>query len=94
MHDHYDRSLHQHNSRLSNAFVDIYPFSQATIRKEFAECTIITIAHRINTILDYNKVMVLNSGKIQEFEDPQILLKDEKSAFFGLARDSGVVGGK
>ena len=40
---------------------------QATIREEFSDCTVLTIAHRLNTILDSNRIMVLGEGKIIEF---------------------------
>ena len=43
---------------------------QATIRQEFSECTVITIAHRLNTIMDTNRVMVLDQGNIAEFDSP------------------------
>ena len=46
--------------------------------------TVITVAHRIKTIIDYDKILVLNNGKIEEFDTPQNLLKNEKSLFFQL----------
>lgn len=64
---------------------------QKTIRSEFAECTVLTIAHRLNTIIDSNKVIVLDQGKIAEFESPEILLKDESSIFYGMAKKAGLV---
>ncbi|XP_048248325.1 multidrug resistance-associated protein 1-like isoform X3 [Haliotis rufescens] len=64
---------------------------QATIRTEFAECTVLTIAHRLNTILDYNRIMVLDAGKIREYENPQVLLQDTDSIFYGMAKDAGLV---
>ncbi|XP_067673483.1 multidrug resistance-associated protein 1-like isoform X3 [Haliotis asinina] len=64
---------------------------QATIRTEFAECTVLTIAHRLNTIMDYSKIMVLDAGKIREFDNPQALLQDTDSIFYGMAKDAGLV---
>ena len=43
---------------------------QQTIRTQFANRTILTIAHRINTIMDSDRVMVLNEGKLEEYEPP------------------------
>ena len=64
---------------------------QSTIRSEFSDCTVLTIAHRIKTILDSNRVMVMDAGRIREFEDPTVLLKNKKSAFYLMAKDAGVV---
>uniref|UniRef100_T1JBI7 ABC-type glutathione-S-conjugate transporter n=1 Tax=Strigamia maritima TaxID=126957 RepID=T1JBI7_STRMM len=61
---------------------------QTTIRKEFEDCTIITIAHRLNTIMDSTRVMVLERGQIQEFESPTILLQNKKSLFYSMAKDA------
>ncbi|CAG7833091.1 unnamed protein product [Allacma fusca] len=64
---------------------------QATIRKEFADSTVITIAHRLNTIMDSTRVMVLDQGQIKEFDTPANLLQDKQSVFYDMARDAGLV---
>jgi len=46
--------------------------------------TVITVAHRIKTIINYDKILVLNNGKIEEFDTPQNLLKNENSLFYQL----------
>jgi ATP-binding cassette subfamily C (CFTR/MRP) protein 1 len=46
--------------------------------------TVITVAHRIKTIINYDKILVLNNGKIEEFDTPKNLLKNEKSLFYQL----------
>lgn len=57
---------------------------QKTIRKEFKDCTVMTIAHRINTLIDYDKIMVMDDGMISEFDSPQTLLKNSGSKFYQL----------
>ena len=47
---------------------------QQTIRREFVDCTVLAIAHRLNTIIDYDKVIVMDSGKVAEFDTPSNLL--------------------
>ncbi|XP_021341468.1 multidrug resistance-associated protein 1-like [Mizuhopecten yessoensis] len=64
---------------------------QNTIRTEFKDCTILTIAHRLNTIMDYDKVMLLDQGLIKEFDSPNNLLKDKSSAFYSMAKDANLV---
>uniref|UniRef100_A0A914WYV8 ABC-type glutathione-S-conjugate transporter n=1 Tax=Plectus sambesii TaxID=2011161 RepID=A0A914WYV8_9BILA len=63
---------------------------QATIREEFADCTILTIAHRLNTIMDYDRVIVLDAGQVREFDSPGVLLRDHHSAFHAMAVDAGL----
>ncbi|CAH2234392.1 jg21196 [Pararge aegeria aegeria] len=64
---------------------------QKTIRSEFASCTVLTIAHRLNTIMDSTRVMVLDRGQLVEFAPPQQLLQDKNSIFYGMAKDAGLV---
>ncbi|CAG2181999.1 unnamed protein product, partial [Oppiella nova] len=63
---------------------------QTTIRSEFTRCTILTIAHRLNTIMDSDRVLVLDYGRVAEFDSPQALLQNERSIFHSLAKDAGL----
>ncbi|KAG0092364.1 hypothetical protein BGZ93_008357 [Podila epicladia] len=65
---------------------------QETIRKEFKHCTVITIAHRIKTVLDYDRVLVLEGGQVREYDTPAKLLEQkETSLFYRLAQQAGEV---
>uniref|UniRef100_A0A914Q883 ABC transporter domain-containing protein n=1 Tax=Panagrolaimus davidi TaxID=227884 RepID=A0A914Q883_9BILA len=59
---------------------------QKTIRQKFIDSTVVTIAHRVNTILDYDRIMVLNHGRVAEFDTPEKLLKDSNSIFAEMAK--------
>jgi len=63
---------------------------QSTIRTEFLGCTIITIAHRLNTVLDYDRILVLKEGTIAEMDSPQNLMKKEGGLFRAMCHDSGL----
>uniref|UniRef100_A0A673HVF0 ATP-binding cassette, sub-family C (CFTR/MRP), member 2 n=1 Tax=Sinocyclocheilus rhinocerous TaxID=307959 RepID=A0A673HVF0_9TELE len=67
---------------------------QNTIRTEFSHCTVLTIAHRLNTILDSSRVMVLDFGKIVEFDSPSVLLNNKQRHFYAMAKDAGIRGGE
>ncbi|MBW0487072.1 hypothetical protein O181_026787 [Austropuccinia psidii MF-1] len=62
---------------------------QAVIRTEFKGCTILVIAHRLNTILDCDRILVISKGKVVEFDEPKKLLEDSKSEFYGMCKESG-----
>ncbi|XP_015787127.1 canalicular multispecific organic anion transporter 2-like [Tetranychus urticae] len=64
---------------------------QETIRREFADCTIVTIAHRLNTIMDYDKIIVMDKGKIVEYDSPNNLLADKNSIFYSMAKEAKLV---
>uniref|UniRef100_A0A452GXN3 ATP binding cassette subfamily C member 2 n=1 Tax=Gopherus agassizii TaxID=38772 RepID=A0A452GXN3_9SAUR len=63
---------------------------QTTIRSEFANCTVLTIAHRLHTIMDSNRVMVLQAGRIVEYDSPERLLQ-QQGLFSTMAKDAGIV---
>ncbi|KAF9484310.1 multidrug resistance-associated ABC transporter [Pholiota conissans] len=60
-----------------------------TIRHEFAESTILTIAHRLRTVIDYDRVMLLEQGRIVEFDRPASLLSNTSSKFYALCKATG-----
>ncbi|KAI7832651.1 P-loop containing nucleoside triphosphate hydrolase protein [Gamsiella multidivaricata] len=64
---------------------------QKTIRKEFKDRTILTIAHRIKTVMDSDKILVLEKGRVEEYESPKLLLQREDSLFFKLAQQAGEI---
>ncbi|GIY00679.1 multidrug resistance-associated protein 1 [Caerostris extrusa] len=64
---------------------------QNTIRTAFADRTVITIAHRINTVLDYDKIVVLESGHIVEVGNPTNLLENENSRFYLMNKEAGLI---
>uniref|UniRef100_A0A8K9WYE8 Multidrug resistance-associated protein 1 n=1 Tax=Oncorhynchus mykiss TaxID=8022 RepID=A0A8K9WYE8_ONCMY len=72
---------------------------QSTIRTQFDDCTVLTIAHRLNTIMDYTRlymktqtylVLVLDKGEMAEFDSPSTLIT-KRGIFYKMAKDSGLV---
>ena len=61
---------------------------QKAIREQFASSTVLTIAHRVATILDSDRVMVMRDGRAAEFDSTVKLLADDKSEFASLVRES------
>ena len=61
---------------------------QKTIRESFRGRTVITIAHRINTIVDSDKILVMDDGRAVEFGSPSELLADENSVFSEIVNHS------
>ena len=49
---------------------------QQVIRHKFKDSTVLTIAHRLNTIMDYDKVLVLDGGRVVEFDEPEMLMRN------------------
>ncbi|ODN02112.1 Multidrug resistance-associated protein 4 [Orchesella cincta] len=62
---------------------------QKTIRTKFLECTVLTVAHRLHTVIDSDKVLVLDAGCVKEYDDPYILLQDRTSALYSLVQQTG-----
>lgn len=61
---------------------------QKTIRIKFSECTVITIAHRLNTVIDSDRILVIEAGQVMEFDHPYVLLKN-KGVFYGMVQQTG-----
>ncbi|KAH8278915.1 hypothetical protein KR018_011001 [Drosophila ironensis] len=63
---------------------------QATIRSKFRDCTVLTIAHRLNTIMDSDRVLVMDAGRLVEFGSPyELLTATESKIFHGMVMETG-----
>lgn len=75
----------------ANVDVDTDSIVQQTIRTAFEDRTILTIAHRLNTIIDSDRIIVLEQGRVKEFDTPKNLLKNKDSIFYSLCEEGGLV---
>lgn len=64
---------------------------QRTIREHFQNCTVLTIAHRLNTIMDYDRIMVLQQGECVEFDSPKQLVNMENGLFKSMLVQAGII---
>ena len=58
------------------------------IRTQFGDATVLTSAHRLNTIMDRDRVLVLDDGRVAELDTPDVLLRQEGSLFRGMVERS------
>ncbi|XP_077286529.1 putative multidrug resistance-associated protein lethal(2)03659 [Arctopsyche grandis] len=65
---------------------------QKTIREQFKDYTVITIAHRLQTIIDSDKILVMENGKEVEFDHPYILLQNENGKFTSMVKRTKQIG--
>ncbi|KAK3735751.1 hypothetical protein QZH41_000623 [Actinostola sp. cb2023] len=61
---------------------------QQVIREKFGNCTVLSIAHRLNTIMDYDRVLVLDRGHVVEYDSPTILAANSDGVFAQLLKTS------
>lgn len=64
-------------------------FIQNTIREVFADCTVITIAHKLQTIINCNRILVLDEGRLREYDHPNILLQNQNGYFSKMVAQTG-----
>ncbi|XP_068992206.1 probable multidrug resistance-associated protein lethal(2)03659 isoform X2 [Neodiprion pinetum] len=62
---------------------------QRTIRTKFASCTVLTVAHRLNTIMDSDKVLLMDRGRMAEYDHPYLLLQNEYGHFSSMVKETG-----
>lgn len=62
---------------------------QQTIREKFDKCTVLTVAHRLHTVIDSDRVLVMDFGKSVEFDAPHSLLQNEHGIFYGMVKALG-----
>jgi len=62
---------------------------QKTIRTELLDCTIITVASSLKTIIDYDRILVLDKGLVVDFDTPAALLSNDSSHFYTMCLESG-----
>ncbi|KAG0213738.1 hypothetical protein BGX28_003682 [Mortierella sp. GBA30] len=62
---------------------------QKAIRVDFADSTVITIAHRLNTVVDYHRILVMDQGQVAEYDTPRKLLQDPGSIFSKMVDETG-----
>jgi len=63
---------------------------QRTIREQFVDKTVLTIAHRLNTVIDNDKILVMDQGNVAEYDHPDILRQRPDSIFYSLLKESGL----
>jgi ATP-binding cassette subfamily C (CFTR/MRP) protein 4 len=62
---------------------------QLTIKKMFTNCTVLTVAHRLNTVIDSDKILVMDDGCVAEFDTPYQLLQNSDGLFYAFVKENG-----
>ncbi|XP_077545823.1 multidrug resistance-associated protein 1-like isoform X2 [Haemaphysalis longicornis] len=70
---------------------DTEKFIQATLRDSCKNSTLLTIAHRLHTVIDYDKILVMDGGRVREFGAVSDLLGNQSSVFYGMAKEAGII---
>ncbi|XP_011311098.1 multidrug resistance-associated protein 4 isoform X2 [Fopius arisanus] len=64
---------------------------QRTIRDKFNDCTVLTIAHRLNTVMDSDRILVMDEGQVVEYDCAHKLLQKEDSYLKSMANETGII---
>nr|XP_014085546.1 multidrug resistance-associated protein 4 [Bactrocera oleae]XP_014085548.1 multidrug resistance-associated protein 4 [Bactrocera oleae]XP_036229160.1 multidrug resistance-associated protein 4 [Bactrocera oleae]XP_036229161.1 multidrug resistance-associated protein 4 [Bactrocera oleae] len=62
---------------------------QTTIRTKFKHCTVLTVAHRLHTVMDSDRILVMDDGRAREFDIPHLLLKKQNGALHQMVDATG-----
>lgn len=62
---------------------------ETTIKTKFANCTVLTIAHRLHTVIDSDRILVMNAGCVEEFDHPAVLLNNKDGFLYKLVQTTG-----
>ncbi|KAK9869560.1 hypothetical protein WA026_003313 [Henosepilachna vigintioctopunctata] len=62
---------------------------QTTMKQQFSECTVLTVAHRLSTVIDSDKILVIDSGELVEIGHPYILIKNGNGKFQSMVAHTG-----
>ncbi|KAK0158239.1 hypothetical protein PV328_009270 [Microctonus aethiopoides] len=64
-------------------------FIQKAIRRKFSDCTVLTIAHRLNTVMDSDRILVMDAGSAVEFDHPHVLLQNKDGFLTNMLKETG-----
>ncbi|CAG9768734.1 unnamed protein product [Ceutorhynchus assimilis] len=73
----------------ANMDVETDNLLQKAIQNNFADCTVLTIAHRLHSVQTADKILVVEDGKIVQFDSPGVLWLDKDGLFYKMVRDAG-----
>lgn len=76
---------------LDSSFSRTDALIQSTIRNKFRTCTVFTVAHRLNTVIDSDKILVMDNGAVVEFEHPYNLLKNKNGFLYKMVERTGKI---
>jgi len=89
------RAILRDNRILAVEIADVDHKSDAvileTIRRKFKNCTVLIVTNRLKTIMDCDRVMVLDNGRLREFDEPYLLLQNRLSLFSRLVEQTGFI---
>ncbi|KAL3283206.1 hypothetical protein HHI36_006355 [Cryptolaemus montrouzieri] len=78
---------------MDEATANVDPYTDAliqkTIRTRFSDCTVLTVAHRLHTVMDSDKILVMRAGRVEEYDHPHVLLSNTDGFLYRLVKATG-----